>query len=205
MAKKNTPLLAISTLDDIAWLFNLRGADIPFNPVFFSYAVVTEHSAILYILESKVSTECRDHLRLSGVEVRPYDTALSEFQGFSKDLLRSHEISDGTLSTRFFISDKASWAVKLAFGGDETVEEGCNPVSEFKAVKNSVEISGMRACHVRDGAALVEFLAWLEDQLVTKRTSLDEVAAADKLEQLRAKQKYFMGLAFPTISAAGAK
>ncbi len=63
----------------------------------------------------------------------------------------------------------------------------------------------MRQCHIRDGAALTEYFAWLEDQLVNKKVELDEVAAADKLEQLRSKQKDYVGLSFPTISSTGAK
>ena len=63
----------------------------------------------------------------------------------------------------------------------------------------------MRACHIRDGAALIEYFAWLEDQLVGRSAVLDEVQAADKLEQLRAKQKDFVGLSFDTISSTGPK
>jgi Xaa-Pro aminopeptidase len=72
-------------------------------------------------------------------------------------------------------------------------------------MKNESEMKGMRACHVRDGAALIEFFAWLEDQLVNKKTTIDEVQAADKLEELRSKHKHFVGLSFPTISSTGAK
>jgi len=66
-------------------------------------------------------------------------------------------------------------------------------------------MGGMRACHVRDGAALIEYFAWLEDQLVNKKATLDEVEAADKLEELRSKKGHFVGLSFPTISSTGPK
>ena len=83
------------------------------------------------------------------------------------------------------ISTKASWALSLNLGGEENVEEVRSPVGDAKAIKNKVELEGMRACHVRDGAALSEYFAWLEDELSIKGAKLDEVQAADKLEQIR--------------------
>ena len=95
--------------------------------------------------------------------------------------------------------------MKLALGGDEAVEEIRSPVGDAKAVKNETELEGMRQCHIRDGAALTAYFARLEDQLVNKKATLDEVTAADKLEELRSKQKDFVGLSFPTISSTGPK
>ena len=89
------------------------------------------------------------------------------------------------LKRKFMISTKASWALSLELGGEEKVEELRSPVGDAKAIKNETELEGMRACHVRDGAALSEFFAWLEEELVEKGTKLDEVQAADKLEQIR--------------------
>lgn len=86
---------------------------------------------------------------------------------------------------RFLISTKASWALSLDLGGEERVEEIRSPIGDAKAIKNSTELEGMRACHIRDGAALSKYFAWLEEELVAKETRLDEVQAADKLEELR--------------------
>ena len=85
------------------------------------------------------------------------------------------------------------------------VTELRSPIGDAKAIKNETELEGMRACHVRDGAALIEYLAWLEDQLVHQKAHIDEVEGADKLESLRAKQKDYVGLSFDTISSTGAK
>ena len=85
------------------------------------------------------------------------------------------------------------------------VDEVRSPIGDAKAVKNTTELDGMRASHVRDGAALIEYFAWLEDQLIAKKAALDEVQAADKLEELRSKHDHFVGLSFPTISSTGAK
>ena len=87
---------------------------------------------------------------------------------------------------RYMISTKASWALSLELGGENEVDELRSPVGDAKAVKNKTELQGMRACHVRDGAALSEYFAWLEEELLEKGTKLDEVQAADKLESIRA-------------------
>lgn len=85
---------------------------------------------------------------------------------------------------KFLISRNASWALSLSLGGEEKVDEVRSPIGDAKAVKNKVELEGARACQIRDGAALSEYFAWLEGQ-VTSGQQLDEVTAADKLEQIR--------------------
>ncbi|KAK2006554.1 metallopeptidase family M24 [Colletotrichum eremochloae] len=201
--KKNSQAFVVSMLDEIAWLFNLRGDDIPYNPVFFSYAIITSDSATLYVDASKLGEETRAYLAANDVAVKPYEVIFD-----SIDALRSSDISNqatsGVSSKRFMISTKASWALKRSLGGDGQVDEVRSPIGDSKAVKNKNEMAGMRACHIRDGAALIEYFAWLEDQLIAKKVQLDEVQAADKLEQLRSKQKYYVGLSFDTISSTGA-
>lgn len=86
---------------------------------------------------------------------------------------------------RYMISTKASWALSLELGGEEKVDELRSLVGDAKAIKNKTELEGMRACHVRDGAALCEYFAWLEEELMEKGTKLDEVQGADKLEEIR--------------------
>ena len=90
-----------------------------------------------------------------------------------------------TLKRKFMISTKASWALSLELGGEENVDELRSPVGDAKAIKNKIELEGMRTCHVRDGAALSEYFAWLEEELMRKGTKLDEVQAANKLEEIR--------------------
>lgn len=86
---------------------------------------------------------------------------------------------------KFLISTRASWALSLKLGGEEKVEEIRSPIGDAKAIKNETELEGMRACHIRDGAALSEYFAWLEEELLVKENKLDEVEAADKLEHIR--------------------
>jgi Xaa-Pro aminopeptidase len=198
LEKKKSSGFIVSMLDEIAWLFNLRGNDIPYNPVFFSYAAVTPTTATLYVDSTKLSDECTSFLKENGVSVRDYSKVFSDVEALSQSL----DESDAKVR-KFLISNKASWALKRALGGDAKVEEVRSPIGDAKAVKNETELEGMRACHIRDGAALIEYFAWLENKLVTEKAEIDEVTAADKLEEYRSKHKHFVGLSFDTISSTG--
>ena len=210
LEKKKSLAFVVSMLDEIAWLFNLRGNDIPYNPVFFSYAVVTPEDATLYIDSSKLSSECQTFLEENKVGIKPYQDIFSDAAALgqvakAKKAEESKKTPAGQTRKKFFISNKASWALKRALGGGDFVEEARSPLADAKAIKNETELEGMRVCHIRDGAALIEYFAWLEDQLIAKKASIDEVDAADKLEAFRAKQDNFVGLSFDTISSTGAK
>jgi len=200
LEKKKSAGFVLSMLDEIAWLFNLRGSDIDYNPVFFSYAIVTQDSATLYVDSSKLTPEAKSYLDDNKIAVKPYDDLFVDTKA-----LASQALANGVASpaNKYSISNKASWALKLALGGDKFVEEVRSPVGDAKAVKNETELNGMRQCHIRDGAALIEYFAWLEDQLINKTAVLDEVDAADKLEQIRGKHQDFVGLSFDTISSTG--
>ncbi|KAJ5908590.1 hypothetical protein N7495_001272 [Penicillium taxi] len=185
--------IIISTLDEIAWLFNLRGSDIPYNPVFFAYAVVTQTAATIYGDMKQLSTpEILAHLG-DDVTLKPYDTIIQDSRSWSQ--------ARDQYTEKVLLSNKTSWALSHSLGDD--VEEARSPIGDAKSVKNEVELEGMRACHVRDGAALTEYFAWLENELVNKKTVLDEVDAADRLEAIRSKHELFAGLSFDTISSTG--
>ncbi|PON21236.1 xaa-Pro aminopeptidase [Trichoderma gamsii] len=204
LEKKRSPGVFISMLDEVAWLFNLRGNDIPYNPVFFSYAVITPKGAALYVDESKLDEECRAHLAKYAVDIKPYETFFRDAEQLHQQFVASTAKEGGGPAGSFLMSNKGSWALKRALGGDTAVEEIRSPVGDVKAVKNETEMEGMRACHIRDGAALIQYFAWLEDQLINQKAVLDEVQAADKLEELRSQKEHFVGLSFPTISSTGA-
>ncbi|KAI5208566.1 hypothetical protein E4T39_01371 [Aureobasidium subglaciale] len=191
--KKKSAGFVVSMLDEVAWLYNLRGSDIPYNPVFFSYALISPTTTTLYIDDSKLTAAAKTHL--SGVEVRPYDAIFTDMEAFS---------SNSTGESKYLVSNKASWALYQALGGEDKVDFVRSLIGDAKAIKNETEMKGMRECHIRDGAALSEFFAWLEDQLINEKATLDEVEAADKLESIRSKHKHFVGLSFDTISSTGA-
>lgn len=175
---------------------------IPYNPVFFSYAVITPNDATLYVDESKLDKDIRTHLG-EDVKIRPYDAILDDVKALS-EATKTSQKDFSKPPRKFLISSKTSWALEQVLGGKEAVEEARSPIGDTKAVKNETELKGMRECHIRDGAALTEFFAWLEDRLLRQKTVLDEVDAAEKLEEIRSKHKYFVGLSFDTISSTGA-
>ncbi|KAJ7056201.1 Creatinase/aminopeptidase [Mycena amicta] len=179
--------MVVTMLDEVAWLFNLRGADIAYNPVFFAYAVITMDKATLFVNPEQLDEETRSALG-DEVEVQSYES----FFGALKSLA-----VDGSV----LLGDKSSLAVAEAVGeGKYTL--ALSPVAELKSIKNSTELEGFRQSHIRDGAALAQYFAWLEEQL-NNGVVLNESQAADKLEEYRSELDLFMGLSFPTISSTG--
>ncbi|KAJ6782899.1 hypothetical protein PWT90_04888 [Aphanocladium album] len=191
ITKKKAAGMYVTALDEVAWLFNLRGNDVEFNPVFYCYASITQDEAILYVEESKAEQSVREHLTANEVKIKPYTS-------FFADVEKAPE-------GKYLITDTASWAVKTAIGSDDKVEEVKSSITDAKSIKNEVELEGMRACHIRDGAALTSYYAWLEHELVEKKSSIDEAQAADKLMEFRKKQDLFVGESFATISCSGPK
>ena len=183
---------------------SLTHHSIPYNPVFFSYAAVTPTSATLYIDESKLDAGVISYLR-DKVQIRPYEAVFTDAEAFGASLEMEAPVEGkpATPKQKFWVSTKASWALSLDLGGEGKVEEVRSPVGDAKAIKNASELEGMRACHIRDGASLCEYFAWLEEELIVKKTKLDEVQAADKLEEIRSKKDHFVGLSFDTISSTG--
>lgn len=196
--KKKAAAFVVSMLDEVAWLFNLRGNDIPYNPVFFSYAVVTPTSTTLYIDESKLPDNAKAHL--AGIELRPYGSIFSDITAMASE---PETNGANTTKRKYLVSNRASWALSRALGGEDKVDEVRSPIADAKAVKNATELEGMRNCHIRDGAALIEYFSWLEHELIVNKAKVDEVEGADKLEAIRSKHDKFVGLSFDTISSTG--
>jgi Xaa-Pro aminopeptidase len=175
--------MIVSMLDETAWLFNLRGNDIPYNPVFFSYAIVTPTDATLFVDDTKLSADVHSHL--GDVKVKPYNAIFEEMTALKASFETATTDGKSGPKQKFLISTKASWALSEGLGGEENVDEVRSPIGDAKSIKNETELEGMRQCHIRDGAALTEYFAWLEDQLVNKGAKLDEVETSDKLEEIR--------------------
>jgi Xaa-Pro aminopeptidase len=193
LTKKKVKAMVVNMLDEVAWLFNLRGADIDFNPVFFSYAVVTHESAVLFVDPAQTDNIVRNHLG-ADVEVQPYDS----FFQYLKKLGDNLDLKD---DAQVLLGDKASLAVAEAVGqGNSTIAR--SPIADLKSIKNATEIEGFRQSHIRDGAALARYFAWLEEQL-ENNIELTESQGADKLEEFRSELDLFRGLSFTTISSTG--
>ncbi|EGG13926.1 peptidase M24 family protein [Cavenderia fasciculata] len=179
--------IVISALDEIAWLYNLRGSDISFNPVFISYAIIGKDSSELFILESKIPENVKN--QLPGVQIKPYDSIFSTLSQYNQE------------KKKIWLDPRSSLALFRSVDKSQLIEKS-NPVQLAKAIKNQVEIEGFRKCHVRDASALVQFLAWLEEEIVVKNnTELTEYSVAEVLEEYRSRQKDFISLSFDSISS----
>ncbi|KAF2087012.1 Creatinase/aminopeptidase [Saccharata proteae CBS 121410] len=202
LEKRKSAGFVVSMLDEVAWIYNLRGDDIPYNPVFFAYAVITMDEAKLYINSDKLTPDVEFHLS-DDITVRPYHAIFDDVEAMRNEIPLTNGTTHGFTPRKYLVSNKASWALVRALGGEKYVDEVRSPIADAKAIKNSLELQGMRACHERDGAALIEYFAWLENQLINERARLDEVQAADKLEAIRSKHELYKGLSFDTISSTG--
>uniref|UniRef100_A0A7N1A5F9 Metallopeptidase M24 family protein n=1 Tax=Kalanchoe fedtschenkoi TaxID=63787 RepID=A0A7N1A5F9_KALFE len=201
--------IVISMLDEIAWLLNLRGNDVPHSPVFYAYLVVNINGAFLFTENSKVTPEVMDHLKSAKVELRPYDSILSEIESLAVQgvnlWMDKSSLNTAIVSTFKSASDRLKKKKRPILNG-ETGPDAIfkpSPISLAKAVKNDAELEGMRNCHLRDAVALVHFWMWLEDE-IGKGVILTEVDAADKLLQFRSEQSGFMDTSFDTICGSGA-
>lgn len=182
--------LLLTKLDDLMWLFNIRGCDVECNPVAMSYGYITPSSAVLFIREKALDEAARDHLAAEGIEVRPYEEILS-YLG---------QLSGG----QKILVDKryCSYALYRAVSGRQTVVDAHNPTEELKAVKNAVELANMEKIYLKDSVALTKFIHWLKTNI--GKTEITEVSAADRLEAFRREIPEFLDLSFPTIAGYGA-
>lgn len=186
MDKQGALYYLLSSLDDIAWLFNLRGNDIVNNPVFISFALISKDRAELFIDRRKVSQEVRDELLNNGVYVEEYERI--------NDKLASLKKGDRILLD----PRRVNIALYNAICKEAQIINGDNITTKLKSIKNDIEIRNLRNCQVRDGVAMVKFLYWLERNLASGEVT--EISASDMLEKYRSEQEYYKGLSFDTIA-----
>ncbi|KAL2231173.1 probable Xaa-Pro aminopeptidase P [Sesamum indicum] len=212
--------IVISMLDEIAWLLNLRGSDVPHSPVMYAYLVVEIDGAKLFIDDAKLNPEVNHYLKNAGIELRPYESILSEIESLALKgaclWLDTSSVSAAIVNTFKSACDKYISTAGVVNSNKKTVPnspdgQSCgptavyrsSPVSLAKAVKNEAELEGMRNCHLRDAAALAQFWAWLEEE-ISNGVILTEVDVSDKLLEFRSRQDGFIGTSFDTISGSGA-
>ena len=190
MARHGASHHFVSTVDDIAWLFNLRGADVSFNPVFLAHALIDANGARLFVAEGKVDAPLQAALAADGVRTAPYAQAghaLAELPSSAVLLIDPRRV---TFGLRANVAD----AVKVV--------EAINPSTLLKSRKTEAEAAHVREAMAQDGAAMCEFYAWFESALGEER--LSELTIDEKLSAARAKRPGFVGLSFNTIAAFGA-
>jgi Xaa-Pro aminopeptidase len=183
----------ISTLDDVAWLFNLRGSDVSFNPVFLAHALVGPEHATLFVADGKVPAELRERLLEDQVRLAPYaeaEAALAALPAGSTLLVDPRRITSG---------------MRAAVPEGVRVIEAVNPTTFAKSRKLEAEAQHVRATMEQDGAALCEFFAWLEPQLLdARRAPLTEVAIDEHITAARARRPGFISPSFGTIAGFNA-
>lgn len=186
MQKAHADVFVMSALDDIAWLFNIRGRDVAYNPVVIAYAMLDANSCTLYLDEAKLTNETAAYLAAEKVNVKPY---LAIYEDLNSLSLKNKVLVDGA---------------KLNQSLFEAIPKSCpkvnqmSPVFRLKALKNDVELAGIRKAMLKDGVALTRFFRWLEANIAGG--TLSEVSIAEKLAAFRSEQGDFFGESFGTIA-----
>ncbi|RRJ93099.1 aminopeptidase P family protein [Paenimyroides tangerinum] len=175
----------ISSLDDIAWLFNVRGTDVNCNPVVLSFAYVTQTEAILFIADGKLNEQSITELKTAGVEVRSYNEVYN--------LIEKLEVNSILLDPK-----RTCFAVYDSIPKNIKITEALNPSNLLKAVKNEVELAHTREAMINDGVALTKFFKWLEENVASNK--LSEISIAEKLQGFREEQSGFKDISFDTIA-----
>lgn len=184
LARQHADGMLVSSLDDIAWVLNLRGSDVHCNPVFVSYLLIGPETATLYINKVKLQSGVEEYLSKHGVSIDDYQNVKSgvkKYEGFS--LLLDPE--------------ETSYSVFKAVGDVDVVCQ-TSPVPYMKAVKNDAEIKGYRSAMLKDGVAMVKFLKWLKPAV--EAGGQTEMSVDRKLTALRAEQPLFRDISFDTIA-----
>lgn len=186
MAEDDIDYHLLTALDDIAWTFNIRGNDVACNPVAIAYALITPKDARLFIHPKKVSSEIRLALETDGVRLFGY-----------KNIIHHLSTMDSKAKVRLSKNKVSHWLHK-AMPKDCILVDAINIPTILKSRKNAVEIGHIRKVMEKDGAVMVRFLKWLEDNV--GQISITEVSAAEKLKAFRATQPNFIGESFAAIS-----
>lgn len=196
MEDSGADLHVLSSLDDIAWVLNLRGNDVKHCPVILSYLIIDFKMAYFYVQDGVLSGEIRDSLLACGVEIRPYGDIFKDCERISGEV---HQI----LVDPARVSDRLLRALtKHAESEESFILEAKNPSTYMKAVKNPVEVENIRKAHIKDGVVLCKWLYWLKHALGKEK--LTELSVARKLDEMRTGVDTSLGISFETIAGYGA-
>lgn len=186
MKKLHADIFVLSALDDIAWLFNIRGNDVDYNPVTIAFAMVENEKTTLFISPEKYDEKSEKYLIENSVTIKNYTEISSELQKISPN--KAVLIDGGKFNQALFEMIPSSCPKRNAM----------SPVFKLKSVKNSVEMEGVRRAMIKDGVALTRFFIWFEENL--GKNKMTEISISDKLKSFRATQDGFKGESFGTIA-----
>lgn len=176
----------ISSLDDLAWVLNIRGTDVPCNPVTLGFLFIATDKTVLFIDPSKLESKTVEELNGFGVEIQNYTDVRKTLKGL-------------TASDRILIDPKRTcFAIYDSIPNEVEILEAMNPSTLLKAVKNDVELQHERQAMINDGVAMTKFFKWIEENVASG--TLSEMSIADHLQGLRAEQPGFKDISFDTIA-----
>lgn len=187
MKEKKSTTHILASLDDIAWLFNIRGRDVKSNPVVLSYAVIGTNNVYLFIDESKLDSVIKNELTKENVQIKRYDEVYNFIKGLDE---KEVVLIDPT---------KVNYAIYNNIPANVRKIEDRNPSILFKAIKNNIELKNIRNSHIKDGVAFTKFMYWLKNNI--GKTEITEISATQKLEDFRREQNKFIEPSFSTIAA----
>ena len=182
----------VSTVDDIAWLLNLRGADVDYNPVFLAHLLMSTYGVTLFVGPGKIDVTLARSLADDGVQVEPYQAAAAALAALPADAV--------------LLLDPRRVALGLRENATVAAREAINPSTLLKSRKTPAEAAHVRAAMAQDGAAMCEFYAWFEAALAdtNRRAPITELTVDEKLSEARSRRPGFVGLSFPTIAGFNA-
>lgn len=186
MEEKNCKYHFIGSLDDIAWLTNVRGKDIECNPVFLSYMFLAEDKAFIFMQDSEADAVVKDYFAEAGIFIKDYDEII--------DFLKEYSYEGDVLCDESCINYSCYKTIKNC----AKVVNAINPTKLFKAVKNETEIERLKEAYLQDSACVTKFIYWLKNAVKTE--TVTEISAANYIDNLRSRVDGFLDLSFPTIS-----
>lgn len=187
MKEKKATTHILASLDDIAWLFNIRGRDVKSNPVVLSYAVISIDSVYLFIDKNKIGKDIRAELSKENVQIKGYE----EVYEFIKKIEENEVVLIDT--------SKVNYAIYSNIPSNVQKIEERNPSILFKSIKNEIELKNIRNSHIKDGVAFTKFMYWLKNNI--GKIEITEISATQKLEEFRREQDKFIEPSFSTIAA----
>ncbi len=176
----------LGSIDDIAWITNVRGMDVKCNPVFLSYMIISKSETVIFMEKEEASDEIKAYFESKNIKIKDYNQVL--------EIIKDYDFGNSVLLDE----ESVNFACFNLISKNRNVIKAINPSTKFKAVKNKTEIKCLKDAYLRDSVCVTKFIYWLKNAIKTE--ALSEIKASDYLDALRKDEPDFIDLSFPTIS-----